>query len=403
MAVLLPTKVVAIFRPLGGIAHTLEHLLDGSAVTHEGSGHLQTLGRDIAHASLDVVGDPLHEVGAVLVLHVEHLLVDLLGRHTATEQRRRGQVATVARVSSAHHVLGVEHLLGQLGHGQSTVLLRATRSQRSETAHEEVETRERDQVDTNLAQVSVELTRETQRAGDTAHDGAHQMVQVTEGWGGQLQGTEADVVQGLVVDAVHLIGVLHQLMNRQSRVVGLDDSIRHLGGGHDGEGAHDAVGVLLADLGDQQGAHTRASTTTKRVAELEALEAVTALGLLADNVQHGVDQLGTLGVVTLGPVVTGTSLAEHEVVRAEDLTVRAGTDGVHGTGLQIHEHSAGHVATASGLVHVHIDALQLEVGIAMVGTGGVHAVLVGDDLPELGTDLVTTLTTLDMHDLTHVF
>jgi hypothetical protein len=29
-------------------------------------------------------------------------------------------------------------------------------------------------------------------------------------------------------------------------------------------------------------------------------------------------------------------------------------------------------------------------------------VLVGDDLPELGADLVTALATLDMNDLTHV-
>ena len=31
-----------------------------------------------------------------------------------------------------------------------------------------------------------------------------------------------------------------------------------------------------------------------------------------------------------------------------------------------------------------------------------YAVLVTDDLPELGTDLVTALTTLDGNDLTHV-
>jgi hypothetical protein len=38
----------------------------------------------------------------------------------------------------------------------------------------------------------------------------------------------------------------------------------------------------------------------------------------------------------------------------------------------------------------------------MVGAGGVDTVLVADHLPELGTDLVTALTTLDMNDLTHL-
>ncbi len=50
--------------------------------------------------------------------------------------------------------------------------------------------------------------------------------------------------------------------------------------------------------------------------------------------------------------------------------------------------------TASGLVEVHIDALQLQVGVALVGAGGVDAVLIADDLPELGTNLVAALAAL---------
>ena len=56
--------------------------------------------------------------------------------------------------------------------------------------------------------------------------------------------------------------------------------------------------------------------------QLEALQAVAAFSFLADDVQDGVDQFGTFGVVTLGPVVTGTGLTEHEVIRAEQLTER---------------------------------------------------------------------------------
>ena len=53
------------------------------------------------------------------------------------------------------------------------------------------------------------------------------------------------------------------------------------------------------------------------------------------------------------------------------------------------------VAAAGRLVVVHVDALQLQVGVAVVGAGGVDAVLIGDDLPELRADLVTALATLD--------
>ena len=59
------------------LGDTLEQFLDGGGVTHEGGGHLQAAGRDVADGGLDVVGDPFNEVAAVLVLHVQHLLVHL--------------------------------------------------------------------------------------------------------------------------------------------------------------------------------------------------------------------------------------------------------------------------------------------------------------------------------------
>merc|ERR1712225_135041 len=287
------------------LGHTLEHLLDGGGVTDEVDGHLETLGGDVADGGLDVVGDPLHEVGGVLVLDVEHLLVDLLGGHAATEEGGASEVATVTGVSGAHHVLGIEHLLGELGHGECTVLLGATGGKGGEPSEEEVETGEGDEIDTELAEVRVELTGEAEAASDTGHARRAEMVEVTVGGGGELEGTEADVVQGLVVKAHALVSVLHKLVDGEGGVVRLDDSVGHLGGWHHREGEHHTVGVLLTDLGDQEGSHTGTSTATKGVAELEALEAVTGLGLLTHDIEHGVDELRTLGVVTLGPIVSG--------------------------------------------------------------------------------------------------
>ena len=97
------------------LGDSLEELLDGSGVADEGGGHLETSGRNVAHGNLDVVGDPLHEVATVLVLDVEHLLVHLLHGHPAAEHGGHGEVAAVPGVAGRHHVLGVEHLLGQLG------------------------------------------------------------------------------------------------------------------------------------------------------------------------------------------------------------------------------------------------------------------------------------------------
>ncbi len=236
--------------------HTTKH-------TQKCGAHLEALGGNVANAALDIVGDPLDKVARVFVLYVQHLLIHLLARHAPTEQGRGSQVATVTRISSAHHVLGVPHLLGELGHRECTVLLAPAAGEGCKAHHEKVQTRKGDEVDRQLAQVGVELPWEAQAAGDARHDCADQVVEVTKGGGGELERAEANVIQRLVIQDHALVGVFHKLVHRQCGIVGLHHSVRHLGGWHDAKGAHHAVGVFFTDLGDKEGTHATASTTTK--------------------------------------------------------------------------------------------------------------------------------------------
>jgi hypothetical protein len=87
---------------------TASPYLDGSGVADERGGHLEAARRNVADGRLDVVGNPLDEVGGVLVLDVQHLLVHLLHGHAASEDRGHGQVPAVTRIARGHHVLGVE-------------------------------------------------------------------------------------------------------------------------------------------------------------------------------------------------------------------------------------------------------------------------------------------------------
>merc|ERR1719310_1267900 len=112
--------------------------------------------------------------------------------------------------------------------------------------------------------------------------------------------------------------------------------------------------------------------------------------------------LSTFGVVTLGPVVTGTGLTEDEVVWSEELTEWTSADGVHGAWLEIHKDGTWDVTATGGLVVVDVDSLELEIGVTVVGTSWVNTVLIGDDFPELGTNLVTALAGLDVDDLSHL-
>ena len=362
------------------LADPLEELLDGGAVSDESGRHLESSGRNVTHGGLDVVRDPFDEVAAVLVLYVQHLLINFLHGHTSSEHGGNCEVSAVSGVASGHHVLGIEHLGGELGDGQSSVLLGSSAGERSESGDEEVETGEGNHVDCEFPEISVKLSREPQAGGDTRHGGGDEMVKISVGGGGEFQGPEADVVESLVVDGEGLIGVLDQLMDGEGGVVRLDNCVRNLGGRYDGESGHDPVGVFLTDLGDQECSHTGSGSTSERVSQLESLKAITALSFLPDYIQNRVDEFGSLGVMSLGPVVSSSRLPEHEVVRSEDLAERSGSDGVHGSGFQVHKDGTGNVLSAGSLVEVDIDPLQLKIGVSVVGSSGVNAMLVRNDL-----------------------
>jgi len=116
-------------------------------------------------------------------------------------------------VTGGHHVLSIKHLLGELGHGDGPVMLASPGGQRGKARHEKVEPGEWDHVDSEFPQVSIQLSREPEAGGDSRHGEGHQVVEVTVGGGGELQGAEANVVESLIVNAVGLISVLDKLVH----------------------------------------------------------------------------------------------------------------------------------------------------------------------------------------------
>ena len=77
----------------------------------------------------------------------------------------------MAGVAGSHHVLGIKHLLRELGNGQSSVLLGASAGERGEAGHEEMETGEGNHVDCKFAEIGIELARESEAGCDATHGG----------------------------------------------------------------------------------------------------------------------------------------------------------------------------------------------------------------------------------------
>ena len=88
--------------------------------------------------------------------------------------------------------------------------------------------REGNHVDRELPKISIQLAREAEAGSDTRHGKRDKMVQVTIGGSSQLQGSEADVVEGLIINAKSLVGVLDELMHRKGSIVGLNHGVRDL-------------------------------------------------------------------------------------------------------------------------------------------------------------------------------
>jgi len=96
-----------------------------------------------------------------------------------------------------------------------------------------MESWEWDKVDSEFSEIRVQLTWESDGAGDTRHGNRDEMVKITIGWGGELKSSEADIVEGFVIDNLDLIGVLNELMDGESSVIRFNNGIGDLGGWED--------------------------------------------------------------------------------------------------------------------------------------------------------------------------
>jgi len=250
---------------------SLEHFLDGSWVSEESDGHFKSLWWDITDWWFDVVWDPFNEIRGVLVLNIQHLLIDFFGWHSSSKEGWSGKISTVSWIWSAHHVFSIKHLLGELWDGKGSILLRSSWGQWSESSHEEMETGEGDQVYSQFSQIRVQLTWESEAASNAWNGSWDQVVKITIGWSGKLKGSETDIIKSFVIDAHDFIGIFYQLMDWKSGIIWFNDGIWDFWWWYNWEGAHDSIWIFFSDLWDKKSSHSWSSSSSEWVSDLETL------------------------------------------------------------------------------------------------------------------------------------
>ena len=76
-----------------------------------------------------------------------------------------------------------------------------------------MESGERNEVDSELSEIRVELSGESEAAGNSRDGSGDEMVQISVCGGGELEGSEADIIKGLVVNNLDLISIFYELMD----------------------------------------------------------------------------------------------------------------------------------------------------------------------------------------------
>jgi len=260
-----------------------------------------------------------------------------------------------------------------------------------------VDARVWDQVGLELGNVDVQGTIEAEGGGQRRDDLGLETVEVGVSWALDVETATADVVQGLVVKHDGNVGVLKERVGRQGSIVWLDNSSRHLGRWVDAESELGLLAIVHRQALEEQSTEARASTTTNRVEDEEALETSALIGELAEAVEGEVNNLFANGVMATGIVVGCVLLAGDQLLWVVELAVGTSTDLVDHGRLQIEVDAARYVLAGASLGEEGVERVVTTTN-GLVGWHlaiRLNAVLEAVKLPTSVTGLATALADMD--------
>jgi len=261
-----------------------------------------------------------------------------------------------------------------------------------------------DKVGLELSDINVKGTIETEGGGKRGDHLGNKPVKVGISGSLNVEGTTADVIDGLVIEHDGNISVLKEGVGGEDGVVGLNNSGGNLGGGVDGESKLGLLSVINRKTLKEEGSETGTGSSTDGVENEETLETGTVVSKLSDAVEAKVDDFLTDGVVTTGKVVSGILFTGDQLLGVEELTVGTSADLVDHSGLEIEENATGDVLAGTSLGEKGVEGI-ITTTDSLIGrhlTIRLDSVLEAVEFPAGVTDLDTGLADVDADHFSHL-
>lgn len=253
-----------------------------------------------ANTNLETSWAPVNELNGSLGLDACDGCVDFLSDDITAVKQASCHILSVAGIALDHLVVWLEARVGDLSDRVGLVGSFSSGDDWSIRDQWEMDTWVWDQVGLELVKIDVERTIESEGSSDGGNDLSDESVEVLEVWTFDVEGTTADVVDGLVVDHEGTVGLLQSGVGSQDGVVWLDDGGGDLWGWVDGEFELALLSVVNRETLHEEGTETGTSSTTEGVEDEETLETGAVVGNAADSVKDLVDKLLSDGVMTTG-------------------------------------------------------------------------------------------------------
>merc|ERR1719376_1460487 len=178
----------------------------------------------VVDAALEASGAPVDELDGALGLDGGDSGVDVLGDNVTTVHEAAGHVLAVARVALGHHGGRLEGRVGDLGDRELLVVGLLGGDDGGVGGKHEVDAGVGDEVGLELSDIDVEGTIEAEGGSEGGDDLGDKTVEVGVGGALNVEGTAADVVDGLVVEHDGDVSVLEERVRGEHGIVRLDDS-----------------------------------------------------------------------------------------------------------------------------------------------------------------------------------